>query len=133
MARWTHTLAVRQGRYSAEPSSVTFQWLRSGSPVADASGKRYAIRPEDVGTRLRVQLTVEAPGYRPLDVVTDPTPVVKHRIDVRRTVRYHVETRGRISTSVKEFRTQAQQTYEGLIKANYAQWPATPLYACELS
>ncbi len=37
---------------------------------------------------------------------------VEHRIDVRRTVRYHVETRGRLTTSLKEFRAQAQETYD---------------------
>jgi hypothetical protein len=112
VARWTHTLAVRPGRYAAEPSKVSFQWLRAGSPVTDATGKRYEIRPEDVGARLRVQITVVSPGYKPLEVTTDPTPVVRRRIDVRRTVRYHVETRGKITTSRNEFRTLAQQTYD---------------------
>ena len=110
--RWTHTLAVRPGRYSAQPSKLTYQWLRGRVPIAGATGRRYAIAPQDVGTRLRVRLSVLSPGYRPLDVVTDPTPRVRHRVDVRRTVRYHVETRGRISTSLKEFRAQAQQTYD---------------------
>ena len=53
-----------------------------------------------------------APGYQPLEVVTDATPRVRHRVDVRRVVRYHVETRGKITTSVKEFRALAQQTYD---------------------
>ena len=70
-----------------------------------ATEQRYEIRPEDVGARLRVRLTVLAPGYQPLEVTTEPTPRVRHRVDVRRVVRYHVETRGRITTSVKEFRT----------------------------
>ncbi len=111
VARWTHALVARAGRYNAKPSKVTFQWLHGRKPIADATGKRYEIRPDDVGARLRVRLTVLSPGYRPLDVVTKPTPVVRHRVDVRRTVRYHVETRGKITTSLKEFRTQAQQTY----------------------
>jgi hypothetical protein len=37
---------------------------------------------------------------------------VRHRVDVRRVVRYHVETRGKITTSLKKFKKQAQQTYE---------------------
>jgi hypothetical protein len=55
---------------------------------------------------------VLAPGYDPLEVTSRPTPTVRHRVDVRRTVRYHVETRGRITIGVKQFRAQAQQTYE---------------------
>ncbi|HET9420066.1 MAG TPA: DUF3152 domain-containing protein, partial [Nocardioides sp.] len=37
---------------------------------------------------------------------------VQHRVDVRRTVRYRVRTRGSIVADVKEFRRLAQQTYE---------------------
>jgi len=111
-ARWTHTLTARLGRFSAEPAKVTFQWLRGRQPITGATDRRYEVRPDDVGARVRVLLTVLAPGYQPLEVVTKPTSVVRHRVDVRRTVRYHVETRGQITTSLKEFRTQAQQTYD---------------------
>jgi hypothetical protein len=112
VARFTHTLTAHPGRYTAEPSKVTYQWLRGKQPIDGATGRKYAIRPEDVGARLRVLLTVLSPGYQPLEVVSRPTAKVRHRVDVRRTVRYHVETRGRITTSLKEFRAQAQQTYE---------------------
>ena len=112
VTRFTHTLDAHPGRYSETPSKVSFQWLRGKQPVAGATEKHYTVRPEDVGVRLRVQLTVLSPGYQPLEVVTKPTPKVRHRVDVRRTVRYHVETRGKITTSLKEFRTLAQQTYD---------------------
>jgi hypothetical protein len=112
VARFTHTLEAHPGRYTAKPSKIRYQWLRGKRPIRGATGKRYEIRPADVGVRLRVQLTVIAPGYEPLEVVTHPTPTVRDRVDVRRTVRYHVETRGKITTSLKKFRTQAQQTYE---------------------
>jgi hypothetical protein len=112
LARFTHSLQANPGRYNASPSKVTYQWLRGTRPVPGATGRTYEIRPEDVGARLRVRLTVLSPGYQPLEVVTDPTATIRHRVDVRRTVRYHVETRGRITTSLKQFRSQAQQTYE---------------------
>jgi hypothetical protein len=110
--RFTHTLDAHPGRYSATPSKVTYQWLHGTQPIPGATGKKYEIRPEDVGLKLRVQLTVLSPGYQPLEVVSDATPKIKHRIDVRRVVRYHVETRGRITTSVKQFRTLAQDSYD---------------------
>jgi len=112
VARFTHTLDAHPGRYVATPSKVTYQWLRGRQPVAGATDKKYAVQPEDVGLRLRVLLTVLSPGYQPLELVTEPTPKVRHRVDVRRTVRYHVETRGRITTSLEQFKAQAQQTYE---------------------
>jgi hypothetical protein len=111
VARFTHQLTAHPGRYDAEPSKVTYQWLHGSRPVDGATGRTYEIRPEDVGARLRVLLTVLSPGYQPLEVVSPPTAKVRHRVDVRRTVRYHVETRGRITTSLKEFKVQAQQTY----------------------
>src|SRR3954462_14846228 len=112
VARYTHTLVAAPGRYRAKPSKISYQWLRGADPITGATGRRYAIEPQDVGVRLRVRLTVSAPGYDPREVVTRPTPKVRDRVDVRRTVRYHVETRGRITTSLKQFRAQAQQTYE---------------------
>ena len=112
LARFPHTLDAHPGRYSAKPSKVRYQWLRDTQPVAGATEKTYEIRSEDLGVRLRVQLTVLSPGHQPLEVVTKPTPKVQHRVDVRRTVRYHVETRGRITTSLRQFKAQAQQTLE---------------------
>ena len=112
VARFTRTLDAHPGRYTATPSKVSYQWLRGKQPVAGATDKHYEIRADDVGVRLQVQLTVLSPGYQPLAHVTKPTPKVRHRVDVRRTVRYHVETRGKITTSLKKFKAQAQQTYE---------------------
>ena len=112
VVRFTHVLNAHPGRYSATPAKVTYQWRRSGQDIQGATGKRYEIRPEDVGARLKVQMTVLSPGHQPLDVTTEATPRIKHRVDVRRVVRYHVETRGRITTSVKEFRALAQATYD---------------------
>jgi hypothetical protein len=112
VARFTHTLDSRPGRYSATPSKVTYQWLRGTKPIPGATGKAYAIAPEDVGARLRVLLTVLSPGFEPLEVTTRPTVKVRDRVDVRRTVTYHVETRGTITTSLQEFKAEAQQTYD---------------------
>jgi hypothetical protein len=111
VARYTHTLTAHPGRYTVDDVKVRYQWLSAGQPVAGATGQRYAIRPDDVGRRLKVQLTVTAPGHEPL-VVTERTPVVRYRVDVRRTVTYHVETRGKVTASVKQFRQLAQETYD---------------------
>ena len=110
-ARYTHTLDARAGRWSVKPERVSYQWRRNGADVKGATDRRYAIRPEDVGSRLRVTLTVKAPGYKPLSVTTDRTGRVRHRVDVRRVVRYQIETRGHITTSVREFARQAKETF----------------------
>ena len=111
-ARFTRTLEARAGRWSAKPSRIRYQWLRAGRPIAGATSRRHPVAVEDVGRRLRVEITVRAPGYRTLTVRTDPTERVRHRVAARRTVRFHVETRGRITTSLKEFVRQAQETFD---------------------
>jgi hypothetical protein len=105
VARFTHSLKARPGRFSSPDPTVTYTW-------PDGSNERtYRIRPQDVGTKVVLRMRATAPGYEPLTVVVT-SATVRHRVDVRRTVRYHVETRGRITASLREFRTQAQQTYD---------------------
>jgi hypothetical protein len=104
-ARYTHSLKARPGRFSAPDPTLTYRW------PGGATGRTYSIRPEDVGTRVVLRITAEAPGYRPLTVKVRSVKV-RYRVDVRRTVTYHVETRGKLTTSLKEFKRQAQETYE---------------------
>lgn len=111
-ARYTRTLVARAGSWSTKPTRVTYQWLRFGKPIAGATEKRHPVAVADVGRKLRVDITVKAPGHEPLTVRTDATAKVRHRVDVRRVVRYHVETRGRLTTSLKTFIAQAQQTFD---------------------
>jgi hypothetical protein len=111
-ARFTRTLDARAGSWSVKPTRVAYQWLRFGEPIAGATKRRHPVAVEDVGTRLRVDITVKAPGYQALTVRTGATRKVRHRVDVRRVVRYHVETRGRLTTSLRTFVAQAQQTLD---------------------
>jgi hypothetical protein len=90
---------------------VSYQWLRGTRPIPGATHPRYHYAPEDVGRRVRVRVVVRAAGYHPATATSPRAEQVAHRVDVRRTVTYHVETRGRITTSVKEFARLARQTY----------------------
>jgi hypothetical protein len=110
--RFTKTLLARSGSWSSKPTRITYQWLRFGLPITGATTRRYSIAVGDLGTRLRVAVTVKAPGHRALTVKTDRTERVRHRVDARRTIRYHVETRGTLTTSLRTFVRQAQQTFD---------------------
>ncbi|MBK5250042.1 MAG: DUF3152 domain-containing protein [Actinomycetales bacterium] len=110
-ARFTRTVRATPGRWSTEPTRVRYQWFRGGKPIAGATGPRYRFVPLDVGRRVRVQVTVKAPGHSVAQQMSPRVAPVGHRVDVRRTVSYHVETRGKITTSLKVFRRQAQQTF----------------------
>ena len=112
VARYTRTLTADPGRYRGTPSRVRYQWLRAGEPITGATARRYAVAPDDVGRRVRVRVTASAPGYRPTTTTSDPTPRVRHRVDVRRRVTYSVTTRGHVTASLRTFRRLAQQTYD---------------------
>jgi len=111
VVRFTHTVRATTGRWSATPTRVRYQWYRRGHPLAGETGRRHRFEPVDVGRRVRVRVTVKAPGYFPAHAQSPRAGRVRHRVDVRRTVRYHVETRGRTTTSLADFRRLAQQTY----------------------
>lgn len=110
--RYGQVLRADRGWWSPRPERFRFRWLRDGEPIAGATGASYRIRPEDVGRRLRVRVTAIRAGYAPTEAVSAARGPVRHRVPARRVVRYHVETRGRITTSVRAFRRLVQQTYD---------------------
>ncbi|MEO9323191.1 DUF3152 domain-containing protein [Nocardioides sp. C4-1] len=109
--RYGGTLRARPGRWSTSPDRVRYQWLRGGRPVRGATGPRYAVRPDDVGRKIRVEVTARARHHRPGTARSTPVRA-KHRVGVRRTVTYSVVVDGRVRADVGEFRRQAQQTFD---------------------
>ena len=107
-----HTLVLRPGSWTRRPDLVRVQWLRNGRPVRGATGQRHHLGPADFGARISVRLTARKEGYRKAVVRTARTPEVTHRVPVRRTVTYRVETRGRIVADLDVFKKQAQQSYD---------------------
>jgi hypothetical protein len=107
--RYGGTLRADPGRWTPTPTAVGYVWLRDGVPVA--TGARHPIAPDDVGHRLDLQVTVSAPGYADTTARV-AVGTIKHRVDVRRTVRYSVRVRGRVGADVRAFRRLAQQTYD---------------------
>ena len=110
--RFTRTLTAEPGQWSKRPERVRFQWLRAGRPIKGATAAAYELRPADLGQRLRVEVTVRREGYQPAVAASDPTGRVRHRVPVRRSVTYRVETRGTITAGLAQFKRQVQQTYE---------------------
>lgn len=110
--RYTHAVRARPGRWSASPVRIGYRWLRDGEPIARARSARYRFRPQDVGDRIRAQVTARAPGYTTALALSPVQRRIGHRVDVRRRVTYSVETRGRITASLKLFKRYAQQTYD---------------------
>ncbi|MGA8256294.1 MAG: DUF3152 domain-containing protein [Nocardioides sp.] len=110
--RYGETVEVVDARWDPAPRTVRYQWLRAGEPIAGATKRRYTIAPGDVGSRLRVQVTAYERGYEPTTATSDGGDPVRHAVPVRRTVTYSVETRGRITADLDQFRRVAQATYD---------------------
>lgn len=109
--RFGHSLRMDRGAWAPGVDRVRYQWLRDGAPVRTTKKRRYRIAPGDVGHRMSVQVTVSAPGHADATVLVK-VGRIKHRIKVRRTVRYSVRVRGEIGAGVGEFRRLAQETYD---------------------
>ena len=111
LVRYTRTLSVEPGRWDHQPTRRRYVWLRSGVPIEGATGRRYTLGVADVGHKIKVRERVKRPGYGWARVASSATAPVGYRVPVRRTVTYRIETRGAISTSVREFAQLAAQTY----------------------
>lgn len=109
--RYTRRLTATRGEWSRRPDRVRFHWLRDGRPIRGATRQRYLLQPRDVGARVSVAVTVRREGHLPATATSAATARVGHRVPVRRTVTYRVETRGRITASLATFRRQVLQTY----------------------
>ncbi len=110
--RYTRLLTASRGGWAPRPDKVTFRWLREGEPISGATRASYRLAPEDVGQRIQVEVTAKRAGYRAATALSVRTAPIGHRVPLRRTVRYHVETRGKITADLAEFKTQVQQTYD---------------------
>ncbi len=110
-ARYSRLVEATRGEWSVKPDQLKYQWLRSGRVIAGATQSSYRLVAGDFGQRISVVETAIREGYRRGEAASAAVKV-KHRVGVKRTVTYHVETRGRISTSLETFKQQAQETYD---------------------
>ena len=60
----TLTLNPAQWNMPNNVLDITYQWLRDGQPVADATGLTYNVTATDVGRAIQVRATATRPGYR---------------------------------------------------------------------
>lgn len=61
--------------WTPTPTELTYQWLRDGAPIADATSDRYLLGAADVGTSLTVTVHATASGVEPVDVTSKPLTV----------------------------------------------------------
>ena len=105
--RYLHGLLASVPRWRQSVDAVRYQWLRDARAIKGASGRRYTAGHRDVGHRLTLRATAVKEGFRNGVTLSPRTRPIGHRVPLRRTVRYHVETRGRIVSNLAEFRRLA--------------------------
>jgi len=109
--RFTSTLTAQQPRVKPRPTSLRYRWLRDDEPLRGARGRSHRVGVDDVGHRLRLQVTVRREGYTTEQLLSRPREAL-HLVPVRRSVTYNVETRGPVTADLAEFRRQAQETFD---------------------
>jgi hypothetical protein len=108
--RYTRVVTADPGEWRPREHSLRYRWLRDGEPVRGATGRRYRLAADDVGHRVAVRVTVRAEGHRTARATSRPRTVL-HRVPVRRTVTYRVETRGEPTADLGVFRRQVAETF----------------------
>ena len=109
--RYTRVLTADPGEWSPARHRTSVRWLRDGEAIRGAKHRRYRLQAADVGHRIAARVTVRREGYRPARSRSRPTREIAHRVPVRRTATYRIETRGDIVVDMREFRAQVAATY----------------------
>ncbi|MFJ3402701.1 hypothetical protein [Promicromonospora sp. NPDC090134] len=66
--------AVAEG-FSPAPASYTYQWLRNGAAIKDATSELYLSSPADIGHSISVRVTAQGPTMSPRSVTSTPFTV----------------------------------------------------------
>ncbi len=109
--RYGRTLKVTRGAWNRTPDRYRFQWYRGETEIPGATGQTYRLGVADVGRKVKARVYVKKHGYDWGQATARGAGAVGYRVPVRRTVTYRIETRGRITASVREFAKLAAQTY----------------------
>ncbi len=62
-ARVGRVLTAGPGSWSPSSATLTYQWLRNGSPIAGARSRTYTLARADVNRSISVRVTGTAPGH----------------------------------------------------------------------
>ena len=71
-------LTVSNGTWSPTPSRYSYQWLRDGHPIRNATGSSYRLKRTDQGKRISATVTATRKGYSAATATAAPVgPIVK--------------------------------------------------------
>jgi Zn-dependent metalloprotease len=81
------TLTALPGTWGPAPVTLTYQWLRNGTPIAGATGVKYKLKNKDKGKKISVRVTGAKSGFTSATATSPQTKKVKkkpthHRVAV---------------------------------------------------
>lgn len=82
------TVTADVSAWTPQPTTLTYQWKRNGSPIAGATSAAYRITDDDGGTNLSVMVTAAKDGY-PTVTRTSGSVFVPDAAAVARTLDLH--------------------------------------------
>jgi YVTN family beta-propeller protein len=74
-----HKLFANAGIWRPSPVALRYQWKRSGTNIAGATGAAYVLGASDVGKTITVTVTGSKTGYSPLARTSAKTKVITAR------------------------------------------------------
>ena len=69
-------LTVNDVPWGPAPVALTYQWLRNGEMVPDATGPSYHVGPADMGTKISVRVTGSKNGYQVATLTSAETSTI---------------------------------------------------------
>jgi hypothetical protein len=70
------TLTANDGTWAPDPVVKSYQWLRDGNPIANATGGSYQLAAADVDKKIALQVTGSKEGHTPLTKTSAATAAV---------------------------------------------------------
>jgi hypothetical protein len=71
-----YTLTANPGTWSPAPTTMTYQWYRSGAAISGATAKTYKLTSTDRGTYVKVRVTGAKGGYLTRSVYSPQTAAI---------------------------------------------------------
>jgi bacillolysin len=72
-------LTAHAGAWTPGDATLSYQWLRNGTPVAGATGSTYKMKNKDKGKKISVQVTGVRSGYTSASATSPQTKKVKKK------------------------------------------------------
>jgi hypothetical protein len=80
-ARAGNTLTAAPGAWTPTPSTMAYQWIRNGVPIAGADGAGYEVQQADAGANLVLSVTASLEGYKSMKRLSSAVQVATSALE----------------------------------------------------